>query len=134
MKIFRSSSTLYFANVELYAEALKKKVGLPPDPLVLPVPPPAGTRVAVWCLGTQCCIGVQSGINVDRLIKKKKKALKKLKKQQKKAEKEKAKRKKVLPGSSGPPRCRPAPSPCLALALPIMPLPGSVACGAHGSF
>uniref|UniRef100_A0A8C4UQ48 Solute carrier family 26 member 6 n=1 Tax=Falco tinnunculus TaxID=100819 RepID=A0A8C4UQ48_FALTI len=63
VKIFRSSSTLYFANVELYAEALKKK----------------------------------SGINVDRLIEKKKKALKKLKKQQKKAEKEKAKWKKVLP-------------------------------------
>uniref|UniRef100_A0A8C8BT42 Solute carrier family 26 member 6 n=1 Tax=Otus sunia TaxID=257818 RepID=A0A8C8BT42_9STRI len=48
VKIFRSSSTLYFANVELYAEALKKK----------------------------------SGINVDRLIQKKKKALKKLKKHQ----------------------------------------------------
>ncbi|NWR61923.1 S26A6 protein, partial [Bucorvus abyssinicus] len=62
VKIFRSSSTLYFANVEMYAEALKKK----------------------------------SGINVDRLIEKKKKALKKLKKQQKKAEKERAKRKKVL--------------------------------------
>ncbi|NXG11953.1 S26A6 protein, partial [Sakesphorus luctuosus] len=60
VKIFRSSSTLYFANVELYAEALKKKCG----------------------------------INVDRLIGKKKKALKKLKKQQKKVEKEKAKRKK----------------------------------------
>lgn len=30
MKIFRSSSTIYFANVELYAEALKKKVGEPP--------------------------------------------------------------------------------------------------------
>ncbi|NXM23841.1 S26A6 protein, partial [Oxyruncus cristatus] len=60
VKIFRSSCTVYFANVELYAEALKKK----------------------------------SGINVDRLIEKKKKALKKLKKQQKKAEKEKAKRKK----------------------------------------
>nr|XP_009936969.1 PREDICTED: solute carrier family 26 member 6 [Opisthocomus hoazin] len=60
VKIFRSSSTLYFANVELYAETLKKK----------------------------------SGINVDRLIEKKKKAIKKLKKQQKKAEKEKAKRKK----------------------------------------
>ncbi|NWZ46567.1 S26A6 protein, partial [Haliaeetus albicilla] len=68
VKIFRSSSTLYFANVELYAEALKKK----------------------------------SGINVDRLIEKKKKALKKLKKQQKKAEKEKAKRKKVLPCHGGP--------------------------------
>uniref|UniRef100_A0A8B9EQV6 Solute carrier family 26 member 6 n=1 Tax=Anser cygnoides TaxID=8845 RepID=A0A8B9EQV6_ANSCY len=27
VKIFRSSSTLYFANVEMYAEALKKKVG-----------------------------------------------------------------------------------------------------------
>uniref|UniRef100_A0A803VWC1 Solute carrier family 26 member 6 n=1 Tax=Ficedula albicollis TaxID=59894 RepID=A0A803VWC1_FICAL len=27
VKIFRSSSTVYFANVELYAEALKKKVG-----------------------------------------------------------------------------------------------------------
>ncbi|KAM7095730.1 LOW QUALITY PROTEIN: solute carrier family 26 member 6 [Ciconia maguari] len=63
VKIFRSSSTLYFANVELYAETLKKK----------------------------------SGINVDRLIEKKKKALKKLKKQQKKAEKEKAKEEKVLP-------------------------------------
>ncbi|NXP19027.1 S26A6 protein, partial [Scytalopus superciliaris] len=60
VKIFRSSATLYFANVELYAEALKKK----------------------------------SGINVDRLIGKKKKALKKLKKQQKKMEKEKAKRQK----------------------------------------
>ncbi|NXU49259.1 S26A6 protein, partial [Turnix velox] len=67
VKIFRSSSTLYFANVELYAEALKKK----------------------------------SGIDVDRLIKKKKKALKKLKKQQKKAEKERAKRKKVLPYCRG---------------------------------
>uniref|UniRef100_A0A8C5JHP0 Solute carrier family 26 member 6 n=1 Tax=Junco hyemalis TaxID=40217 RepID=A0A8C5JHP0_JUNHY len=30
VKIFRSSSTIYFANVELYAEALKKKVGDPP--------------------------------------------------------------------------------------------------------
>uniref|UniRef100_A0A803XZZ2 Solute carrier family 26 member 6 n=1 Tax=Meleagris gallopavo TaxID=9103 RepID=A0A803XZZ2_MELGA len=60
IKIFRSSSTIYFANVEMYSDALKKK----------------------------------SGINVDRLIEKKKKALKKLKKQQKKAEKEKAKRKK----------------------------------------
>ncbi|NXY57154.1 S26A6 protein, partial [Callaeas wilsoni] len=60
VKIFCSSSTIYFANVELYAEALKKK----------------------------------SGIDVDRLIEKKKKALKKLKKQQKKLEKEKAKRKK----------------------------------------
>ncbi|XP_069626029.1 solute carrier family 26 member 6 [Haliaeetus albicilla] len=69
VKIFRSSSTLYFANVELYAEALKKK----------------------------------SGINVDRLIEKKKKALKKLKKQQKKAEKEKAKRKKdTEDGENGP--------------------------------
>ncbi|NXV76857.1 S26A6 protein, partial [Atlantisia rogersi] len=68
VKIFRSSSTLYFANVELYAEALKKK----------------------------------SGVNVDRLVEKKKKALKKLKKQQKKAEKEKAKRKKVLPCCRGP--------------------------------
>uniref|UniRef100_A0A674H2Q3 Solute carrier family 26 member 6 n=1 Tax=Taeniopygia guttata TaxID=59729 RepID=A0A674H2Q3_TAEGU len=62
VKIFRSSSTIYFANVELYAEALKKK----------------------------------SGIDVDRLIEKKKKALKKLKKQQKKLEKEKAKKKKVV--------------------------------------
>ncbi|NXJ92045.1 S26A6 protein, partial [Corythaixoides concolor] len=69
VKIFRSSSTLYFANVELYAEALKKK----------------------------------SGINVDRLIVKKKKALKKLKKQQKKAEKEKAKRKKPLCSEAGSP-------------------------------
>ncbi|NXB73319.1 S26A6 protein, partial [Donacobius atricapilla] len=60
VKIFRSSSTVYFANVELYAEALKQK----------------------------------SGVDVDRLIEKKKKALKKLKKQQKKLEKEKAKRKK----------------------------------------
>ncbi|NWH31526.1 S26A6 protein, partial [Chloropsis hardwickii] len=71
VKIFRSSSTIYFANVELYAEALKKK----------------------------------SGIDVDRLIEKKKKALKKLKKQQKKLEKEKAKRKKgTLPW---PGCCRP---------------------------
>ncbi|NWT08603.1 S26A6 protein, partial [Vireo altiloquus] len=66
VKIFRSSSTVYFANVELYAEALKKK----------------------------------SGIDVDRLIEKKKKALKKLQKQQKKLEKEKAKRKK--PGGTLP--------------------------------
>ncbi|NXT76093.1 S26A6 protein, partial [Zapornia atra] len=76
VKIFRSSSTLYFANVELYAEALKKK----------------------------------SGVNVDRLVEKKKKALKKLKKQQKKAEKEKAKRKKVLPCCRGPLREAGSPS------------------------
>uniref|UniRef100_A0A803XS14 Solute carrier family 26 member 6 n=1 Tax=Meleagris gallopavo TaxID=9103 RepID=A0A803XS14_MELGA len=75
IKIFRSSSTIYFANVEMYSDALKKK----------------------------------SGINVDRLIEKKKKALKKLKKQQKKAEKEKAKRKKVLP--STPLSCCPTPLP-----------------------
>uniref|UniRef100_A0A803Y3E4 Solute carrier family 26 member 6 n=1 Tax=Meleagris gallopavo TaxID=9103 RepID=A0A803Y3E4_MELGA len=81
IKIFRSSSTIYFANVEMYSDALKKK----------------------------------SGINVDRLIEKKKKALKKLKKQQKKAEKEKAKRKKVLP--STPLSCCPTPLPCLALAF-----------------
>ncbi|XP_068019860.1 solute carrier family 26 member 6 [Melanerpes formicivorus] len=67
VKIFRSSSTIYFANVELYAEALKKK----------------------------------SGVNVDRLIQKKKKALKKLKKQQKKVEKEKAKRKKDMQNGPG---------------------------------
>uniref|UniRef100_A0A452ITA4 STAS domain-containing protein n=1 Tax=Gopherus agassizii TaxID=38772 RepID=A0A452ITA4_9SAUR len=47
VKIFRSSATVYFANAELYAEALKEK----------------------------------SGINVDYLIGKKKKALKKQKKQ-----------------------------------------------------
>ncbi|NXI41916.1 S26A6 protein, partial [Galbula dea] len=77
VKIFRSSSTLYFANVELYAEALKKK----------------------------------SGVNVDRLIEKKKKALKKLKKQQKKVEKEKAKRKK--PGVPPAHPCSEAGSPSL---------------------
>ncbi|NXK86089.1 S26A6 protein, partial [Formicarius rufipectus] len=82
VKIFRSSATIYFANVELYAEALKKK----------------------------------SGINVDRLIGKKKKALKKLKKQQKKLEKEKAKRKKqTLPS----PRClRPQSSDTGSPSLP----------------
>ncbi|NWS74706.1 S26A6 protein, partial [Crotophaga sulcirostris] len=80
VKIFRSSATLYFANVELYSEALKKK----------------------------------SGINVDRLIEKKKKALKKLKKQQKKAEKEKAKRKKVLPRRCHQPPCSETRSPSLS--------------------
>ncbi|NXS06122.1 S26A6 protein, partial [Oxylabes madagascariensis] len=69
VKIFRSSSTVYFANVELYAEALKQK----------------------------------SGIDVDRLIEKKKKALKKLKKQQKKLEKEKVKRKKPWSNDSRSP-------------------------------
>ncbi|XP_061864652.1 solute carrier family 26 member 6 [Colius striatus] len=34
VKIFRSSSTLYFANVELYAEALKKKSGTNVDRLI----------------------------------------------------------------------------------------------------
>ncbi|XP_068762877.1 solute carrier family 26 member 6 isoform X1 [Struthio camelus] len=67
VKIFRSSSTIYFANAELYTEALKKK----------------------------------SGVNVDRLIEKKKKALKKLKKQQKQAEKEKAKRQKDMENGPG---------------------------------
>uniref|UniRef100_A0A8D0GGE1 Solute carrier family 26 member 6 n=1 Tax=Sphenodon punctatus TaxID=8508 RepID=A0A8D0GGE1_SPHPU len=62
VKIFRSSATVYFANAELYAEALKKKV---------------------------------SGIDVDYLIEKKKKALKKQKRQQKKDKKEEAKRMKV---------------------------------------
>lgn len=61
------------------------------------------------------CMGLQSGINVDRLIEKKKKALKKLKKQQKKAQKEKAKRKKVLP--STPLSCCPTSLPCLVLAF-----------------
>uniref|UniRef100_A0A452IT98 STAS domain-containing protein n=1 Tax=Gopherus agassizii TaxID=38772 RepID=A0A452IT98_9SAUR len=61
VKIFRSSATVYFANAELYAEALKEK----------------------------------SGINVDYLIGKKKKALKKQKKQQEKDKKEEAKKKKV---------------------------------------
>uniref|UniRef100_A0A8C3NGU0 Uncharacterized protein n=1 Tax=Geospiza parvula TaxID=87175 RepID=A0A8C3NGU0_GEOPR len=65
VKIFRSSSTIYFANVELYSH-----------------------------------MALQSGIDVDRLIEKKKKALKKLKKQQKKLEKEKAKRKKDGPSVS----------------------------------
>ncbi|NXH40122.1 S26A6 protein, partial [Dicaeum eximium] len=69
VKIFRSSSTIYFANVEMYAEALKKK----------------------------------SGIDVDRLIEKKKKALKKLKKQQKKLQKEKAKREKPWSNDAGSP-------------------------------
>jgi len=99
VKIFRSSSTLYFANVELYAETLKKKVGEPPAPQCSP---PAGTGVVEGGLGTQHCVVLQSGINVDRLIEKKKKAIKKLKKQQKKAEKEKAKRKKVLPCCGDP--------------------------------
>uniref|UniRef100_A0A674J1K2 Solute carrier family 26 member 6 n=1 Tax=Terrapene triunguis TaxID=2587831 RepID=A0A674J1K2_9SAUR len=61
VKIFRSSATVYFANAELYAEALKEK----------------------------------SGINVDYLIGRKKKALKKQKKQQEKDKKEEAKKKKV---------------------------------------
>ncbi|NXL48103.1 S26A6 protein, partial [Podilymbus podiceps] len=92
VKIFRSSSTLYFANVELYAEALKKK----------------------------------SGINVDRLIEKKKKALKKLKKQQKKVEKEKAKRKKVLP-------CTGDPSSTILHHLPAWPsCPGVAEDGHNG--
>ncbi|XP_026505993.1 solute carrier family 26 member 6 [Terrapene carolina triunguis] len=60
VKIFRSSATVYFANAELYAEALKEK----------------------------------SGINVDYLIGRKKKALKKQKKQQEKDKKEEAKKKK----------------------------------------
>ncbi|XP_029453377.1 solute carrier family 26 member 6-like [Rhinatrema bivittatum] len=51
VKIFQSSSTLYFANAELYAEALKHKCG----------------------------------INVDKLIKQKKKAIKKQKRMQEKA-------------------------------------------------
>ncbi|KAM8799652.1 solute carrier family 26 member 6 [Eudromia elegans] len=69
VRIFRSSATIYFANAELYMEALKKK----------------------------------SGVDVDRLIEKKKKALKKLKKQQKKAEKQKAKRKKDADGERNGP-------------------------------
>lgn len=111
MKIFRSSSTLYFANVELYAEALKKKVReLPPSaPHVSPCLPAPGWQ---WGhLGTQVCVALQSGIDVDRLIEKKKKALKKLKKQQKKAEKEKAKKKKVLPWRGGTLWCHHAASP-----------------------
>ncbi|NWW02658.1 S26A6 protein, partial [Oreocharis arfaki] len=83
VKIFRSSSTVYFANVELYAEALKKK----------------------------------SGIDVDRLIEKKKKALKKLQKQQKKLEKEKAKRKE--PGGTLPQAgcCQPCSNDAKSLSL-----------------
>ncbi|NXK48685.1 S26A6 protein, partial [Chauna torquata] len=95
VKIFRSSSTIYFANVELYAEALKKK----------------------------------SGIDMDRLIEKKKKALKKLKKQQKKAEKEKAKRKKgaasthmVRPGL--PPSLQDTEAECNGPGIAVIELSG----------
>lgn len=52
VKIFRSSSTLYFANVEMYAEALKKKVGAPPAPRC---PPPVGTRGVTGSTGL-CCL------------------------------------------------------------------------------
>ncbi|KAL8212549.1 UNVERIFIED_CONTAM: hypothetical protein K2H54_050480 [Gekko kuhli] len=58
--IFRSSATVYFANAELYAGALKKKCG----------------------------------VDVDNLIKRKKKALKKA---EKKAKKEAKKNKKIVP-------------------------------------
>ncbi|CAM5125990.1 unnamed protein product [Eretmochelys imbricata] len=110
VKIFRSSATVYFANAELYAEALKEK----------------------------------SGINVDYLIGKKKKALKKQKKQQEKDKKEEAKKKKVLcqmlpsgvPSSlSLSPSLQPYPHPplsvhiSLGLLLPLslvsLPLPRS---------
>ncbi|XP_043374428.1 solute carrier family 26 member 6 isoform X1 [Dermochelys coriacea] len=111
VKIFRSSATVYFANAELYAEALKEK----------------------------------SGINVDHLIGKKKKALKKQKKQQEKDKKEEAKKKKVhlcqmlpsgVPSSlSLSPSLQPYPHPplsihiSLGLLLPLslfsLPLPRS---------
>lgn len=52
VKIFRSSSTLYFANVEMYAEALKKKVGAPLAPRC---PPPVGTRGVTGSTGL-CCL------------------------------------------------------------------------------
>ncbi|NWX93143.1 S26A6 protein, partial [Nothoprocta pentlandii] len=92
VRIFRSSSTIYFANAELYMEALKRK----------------------------------SGVNVDRLIEKKKKALKKLKKQQKKAEKQKAKSKKVLPGApASPGGGRRGPLPGSEHRDPSLWIPGS---------
>lgn len=47
MKIFRSSSTVYFANVELYAEALKKKVGEPPASECFLCLLPASSRVVL---------------------------------------------------------------------------------------
>lgn len=93
----------------------------PGAPYLSPCLPAPGRR---WGhLGTRGCVVLQSGINVDRLIEKKKKALKKLKKQQKKAEKEKAKRKKVLPWRGGTLWCHPAPSPsCLCMRWDQWPM------------
>lgn len=47
MKIFRSSSTVYFANVELYAEALKKKVRETPASECFLCLLPASSRVVL---------------------------------------------------------------------------------------
>uniref|UniRef100_A0A8C0VJ46 Solute carrier family 26 member 6 n=1 Tax=Cyanistes caeruleus TaxID=156563 RepID=A0A8C0VJ46_CYACU len=53
VKIFRSSSTIYFANVELYSEALKKKVGEPPASECFLCLLPASNSVVLGQLGTE---------------------------------------------------------------------------------
>uniref|UniRef100_A0A803VBE5 Solute carrier family 26 member 6 n=1 Tax=Ficedula albicollis TaxID=59894 RepID=A0A803VBE5_FICAL len=62
VKIFRSSSTVYFANVELYAEALKKKVGEPPASECFLCLLPASSRVVLGQLDTGThCFNVENG-------------------------------------------------------------------------
>ncbi|XP_036733455.2 solute carrier family 26 member 6 isoform X3 [Manis pentadactyla] len=68
VKVFRSSATVYFANAELYSDALKQRVR--PGPLVRGCvsegPPPHRAHALPPALCLQC------GVDVDRLISRKK--------------------------------------------------------------
>lgn len=68
MKVFRSSATVYFANAELYSDALKQRVrlGAPVRGCVSEGPPPHRDHALPPALCLQC------GVDVDRLISRKK--------------------------------------------------------------
>lgn len=68
VKVFRSSATVYFANAELYSDALKQRVrlGAPVRGCVSEGPPPHRDHALPPALCLQC------GVDVDRLISRKK--------------------------------------------------------------
>lgn len=105
VKIFRSSVTMYFANAELYCDALKKKVrqGCPRSV------PQSVTGFLTSCGQLPSLILSQCGVDVDHLIYRKKKLLKKEKRKLKQLQKKQK--------QAGP--CPTICPPSLALGIPF---------------
>lgn len=135
VKIFCSSSTLYFANVELYAEALKKKVGELPDPLVLPVPLTCRHQVGSGAPGAIVLHCFAEWHRRGPPDQEEEEGSQEAEETAEKSREGEGKEEKGAPCCKAPVWCHPALSPCQALALlPVHSPPGSVGHGVHGSF